>query len=195
MAYKKFDDPAVKVSQAAARGNDAFWEDAKRRALQAIANRVVGSTAGGTAGTGYLHLAGCGTGATAGLAIGNTLVVEINGVYSTCIAQDNLEFPNYGTIGTAASSQVMKFLISTAAGTSGTVTGPGNIVTLSDYTTTALAIAAAKLPELPAGHCALGWVSLVTPVTTAVVIGPSRKTGTTGGTASFTNLVRMPYDG
>ena len=189
MAYKKFDDADAKVSQAALRGNTATNELQLRRAIQAVSNVVIGSTQGTG---GHIVTGALSTGSTSGIQIARALVVRINGVHSTCIAQDNLWMPNYGTVGT---SRAMKFLVSTGAGTSGTVTGPGNIVNCNDYTTNALAIAACKLPDLPDGHCPVGWMSLVTPVATAVLISSKAITGTTGGTAAFQDLVSMPYDG
>jgi hypothetical protein len=193
MAYKKFDDPDEKVSQAGARGNEATQLLAMRRAIQAISNRVVGFTTGGTSGSGYLTQANLGTGGTSGVKINNAVVVTINGVNSTCISQDNLYMPNYGTFGTR---KVAKFLVSTGAGTSGTVTGPGNVVDADDYADDTTALAACKLPDLPDGHCALGWVGIVFPRATEVVMSSKALIGleSTAGTATWQNLTCMPYD-
>lgn len=190
MAYKKFDDPTAAVSQAALRGNEATPLLATRRAIQAISNRVLGHTAG----TGGMVVAGLGTGGTSGIIITNTLKVVINGAMSTCIAQDNLWMPNYGTIGTRSAC---KFLVSTGTGTSGTVTGPGNVVDANAYADDTAALAACKLPDLPDGHCALGYMTLITPRTTAVNMSSKALVGlyTTAGTATFVDLVSMPYDG
>jgi hypothetical protein len=186
MAYRKFDDKPLSVDDSARKASQAFkGNEAMARALQGIANRVIGHTAG----TNALTMAGCGTGSTCGVNIANTLVVSINGKQSTCIAQDNLEMPD-GTMGT---NWVQKYLVCTAAGTSGTVIGPGNSIDKGDYTTVALATAAAKLPDLPDGYCALGYLVLDAPAATAVgAIG----TGVLGtmGTATFYDLVCMPYD-
>ena len=191
MAYKKFDDPAGKVSQATQRGNEATWDVKMRRALQAISNVVIGSTQGTG---GHIITASIGTGGTSGIKINTALVVRINGVHSTCITQDNLWMPNYGTMGTR---EACKFLVSTGAGTSGTVTGPGNVVNANDYTTDTLALAACKLPELPDGHCAIGYMTLITPAATEVNMSPKALVGlySTAGTATFNDLVCMPYNG
>jgi hypothetical protein len=187
MAYKKFDDPNAKVSQAGNKVYDAIWQGAVRRAIQSVANRVLSGT-GGTAGP--LIQAAVAAGGTAGVQIATPVTVLINGVQSTCIAQDNLMIPN----GTMGSNRAAKYLISTGAGTSGTCTGPGNVVSCADYASNTLALAACKLPDLPDGHCALGYMSIISPPTTDVVFAAHSATGTTGGTASFTQLTCMPYD-
>ena len=194
MSYPKFDDPGKGVDQ---KGSHVYAipREVHRRAIQSVANRVVGLTAGGTAGTGMLALAGLVLGTTAGGKIGNAVTVVINGVQSAVIAQDNLQYP----AGTQGTNTIAKYLVSTGAGTSGTITGPGNIVDKSKYATTALAIAAAKLPDLPDGNCALGFITLSAPEATSLAFGPSigfvTGTGGTAGTATYTNLVCMPYDG
>ena len=188
MAYKKFDDASPKVDQSA-RKVYATPEEKFRRAFQGIANRVVGSTSGTAS---HLLQASLGTASTGAVQITNTLVVLINGAYSTCIAQDNLNLPKY----TQAKNTVVKYLLSTGTGTSGTVTGPGNEVSKADYATVALANAAAKLPDLPDGNCALGYITVNAPETLAVVnnaAGLGAPAGTQG-TATFTNLVCMPYN-
>ncbi len=194
MAFKygttKFDAASEKVDQAARKVYGAFPQEAVRRALQGIANRVIGTTAGTASSSGYLLQAGCGTGSTAGVNVANTLVVLVNGAYSTCIAQDNLKLPD----GSQGSNTVAKYLICTKAGTSATCVGPGNVIDKGDYDTAALAAVAAKLPDLPDGYCALGYVTLNAPAASAITY---RGHGTIGsqGTTSFTDLVCMPYDG
>jgi hypothetical protein len=126
--------------------------------------------------------------------------VCINGVQSSVIAQDNLYLPR-GTMGT---NTVSKFLISTATGTSGTVT-QGNVVDKGNYASATLAAAACKLPDLPDAHCALGYVTLHAPAatklifpdgatTTAAELGYITGTGGTAGTATYVDVVCMPYD-
>lgn len=194
MSYPKFDDPGKSVDQ---KGSHVYAIplEAHRRAIQSVANRVVGLTAGGTAGTGMLAVANLGLGGSAGVKINAAVTVVINGVQSAVIAQDNLQYP----AGTQGTNTVAKYLVSTGSGTSGTVTGPGNVVLKSAYATTALAIAAAKLPDLPDGNCALGFVTLSAPEATSLAFGQSigyiTGTGGTAGTATYTNLVCMPYDG
>jgi len=186
---KKFDDADPKVDQAGRKVYGAFPFEAIRRAVQGIANRVIGTTSGTASSSGYLKLAGCGTGGT-GVAIANTVVVLINGQYSTCIAQDPLTLPD----GSQGSNTVAKYLICTSTGTSATCIGPGNVVDKGDYASATLAAAAAKLPDLPDGYCALGYVTLNAPAASAITY---RGHGTIGsqGTTSFTDLVCMPYDG
>lgn len=191
MSYKKFDDPNTKVNAAVRKMNDAFPKEEWRRALQGLTNRVIG----GSNGTqGPLITAGCALGTTAGFKIANALTVVIDGVQSSVIAQDNL-LPAEGTMGT---NTVAKYLICTSTGTSGTVIGPGNIILKSDYASTTLAAAAAKLPDLPDGYCALGYVTYNAPEATAPVFintgGFIMGTGGTAGTAAYVDLVCMPYD-
>ena len=193
MSYKKFDDADAKVDQSSKKVYSVPLE-VFRRAIQGVANRVVGLTAGGTAGTAALALAGLGLGTTAGFKIGNAISVVINGEQSAVIAQDNLYLPA-GTMGT---NTVAKYLVCTAAGTSGTVVGPGNVILKSDYASATLAAAAAKLPDLPDGYCCLGFVTLQAPAATALAHSRSAGfvlgTGGTAGTATYTNLACMPYD-
>jgi hypothetical protein len=190
-AGKKFDDPEKKVDPSVRDVYDAFPKENARRAFQGIANRVIG----GTNGTqGPLINIGAALGTTAGFKITNGVSVVINGVVSECIAQDNLPLPD----GTLAANTVAKYLICTAAGTSGTVIGPGNVVSKADYDTAALAAAACRLPDLPDGYCALGYVTLQAPEETALAFadgaGFVTGTGGTAGTATYVNLMCMPYN-
>ena len=188
---KKFDDPDKKVDPSVRDIYDSFPKEAERRAFQGIANRVIG----GTNGTqGPLITAGCTLGTTAGFNIATGVTVVINGMVSTCIAQDNLPLPD----GTQPANTVAKYLIATAAGTSGTVIGPGNVVDKADYDSATLAAAACRLPDLPDGYCALGYVTLQAPEATALVFadgdGYVTGTGGTAGTATYVDLICMPYD-
>lgn len=192
MAYKKFDDPDTKVDQSARKVYSTF-DERFRRAMQGISNRVVGSTAG----TSLISktLAGCTYAATsAGLATTYDVGVVINGKLTTCAATDDLFMPE----GTQGSGSVAKYLIYTTDGTSATVGGPGNVITRSDYDTEALAAAAAKLPDLPDGGCALGYVSLVAATNSlsfSNAAGYVTGTGGTCGTGTFYDLICMPYNG
>jgi hypothetical protein len=197
MAYKKFDDPDPKVNQSIGKGYDAFPMEAIRRAIQAVANRVISGT-GGT-----YTLAGAGSGASAGFAFASPVKVSINGVMSTVAAQGNLLFGSLGTMGT---NTVAKFLICTKDGTSGTVVGPGNVVSKNDYASATLAAAAAKIPDLPDGAAPLAYVTLQAPATTVLVLTGGATTAAanlgyilgsngTAGTATYVDLVCMPYDG
>lgn len=188
-AGRKFDDPDTAVDTSANKVYSTF-DEKFRRALQGIANRVIG----GTNGTqGPLVLAECAIGTTAGFKTSNDVCVCINGVHSTAIAQDNLYMPE-GTMGT---NTVAKFLICTSTGTSGTIL-QGNVVDKGNYANATLAAAACKLPDLPDGYCALGYVTLNAPAATVLAFSRSAGFalggGGTAGTAAYQDLVCMPYN-
>lgn len=186
MAYKKFDDPDEKVSQAGRKVFDATYSESLRRAIQGITNRVIG----GSNGTqGPLITAGCADGSTGGAQIANALTVLLNGVQDSVIAQDNLRMP----AGTQGSNTVAKYLICTGAGTSGTIIGPGNVVDKANYDSATLAAAACKLPDLPDGYCAVGYLTLNAPTALDVVMNAAAL-GTTQGTSSYIDLMCMPYN-
>lgn len=189
-AGKKFDDPVAKVDASVVGAYDAFPGAAWRRAIQGISNRVIG----GTNGTqGPLIVAGCALGTTNGFKTANDVTCVINGVKSVAIAQDNLYMPT-GTMGT---NTVSKFLICTTTGTSGTIV-QGNVVDKGDYANATLAAAACRLPDLPDGYCALGYVTLDAPAATVLAFSRSAGyilgTGGTAGTAAYVDLKCMPYD-
>lgn len=189
MAYRKFDDPAVDVNDSRMKTYDAFQLEATRRAIQGISNRVMA----GTSGTGYspFNTAGFAVG-TIGSQFTTELLLCLNGAVKTIELQDNIRMP-YGTQGL---NTVAKYLF-VSNGTSGTVrcVGPGNIIDKGDYSTIALANTAAKLPDLPDNHVALGMLTLNAPTLTNVVFAVSSTLGTTGGTATYADLICMPYDG
>lgn len=190
MAYKKFDDANVKVDSSAKKVYGAFPNEAIRRAIQGVANRAFG-----TLGT-------CGIGGSAGFKVAASPPVVINGALSTVAAQDNLLFEELGTMGT---NTVAKFLICTTDGTSATCIGPGNVIDKGDYASATLAAAAAKLPDLPDGACALGMVTLHAPAATILILTDGASTagaklgyaiggGGTAGTATYVDLACMPYN-
>jgi|GEM_PF-4336834 hypothetical protein len=199
MAYKKFDDPVVKVDDTKYGVDDVFFDARIRRAIQAISNVCLGTTSG----TGHIPtLATCALGGSAGFKTTYDVGVVIDGVLSTCAATDNMLFEELGTMGT---NTVAKFLICTKDGTSGTCIGPGNIINKEDYASATLAAAAAKIPDLPDGAAPLGYVTLQAPAvtkliltggasTTAAKLGYVLGTGGTAGTATYVDLMRMPYD-
>lgn len=200
MAYKKFDDPDSKVDTSALKVYNAMWDTRMRRAIQGVANRVLG----GTAGTGYAPtLAGCAIGGSAGFKTTRNVTVVCNGAASTCLLADNLFFSAQSTMGT---NTVAKFLICTTAGTGPQVIGPGNIIHKEDYASATLAAAAAKIPDLVDGECALGYVTLHAPASTVLVLTAAASTaaaalgyaiggGGTAGTAAYVDVLCMPYDG
>ena len=200
MAYKKFDDPDAKGDTSALKVYNAMWTEQFRRAVQSVANRVLG----GTAGTGYAPtLAGCAAGGTCGFLTANNVTVTINGVNSTCLLKDNMYFSAQSTMGT---NTVAKFLICTTAGTGPQIIGPGNIIHKEDYASATLAAAAAKIPDLVDGECALGYVTLDAPASTVLRLTAAATTaaaglgyvlggGGTAGTAAYVDLICMPYNG
>jgi hypothetical protein len=192
MAYKKFDDPTEKVDASANKVYGIF-DERLRRAIQSVTNRVIGSTAG-TGIVGPQFLAGLAVAGSAGFKTTYAVAVVRNGVWSTVAVQNNLFMPE----GTQGTGTVAKYLVTSGDGTSATVRGPGNVITRADYSTEALAAAAAKLPDLPDGDVALGYVSLVAADTKLVFdnhAGFACGTGGTCGTGTFKDLLNMPYNG
>jgi len=181
MAYKKFDDPVKSVSQAGRNVYDAFKDNAIRRAIQSVTNKVVAGGAGGTASTTFA--ANLGTGSTGGIKIGNLLTAVINGRWGTIYNRDNMEFP----AGTQASATYVKYLVSSGFGTSGTITA-GNEGTSATN---------ALLPDLPDGHVALGYMEYAANGTRGWIRTNSVCSGDTGGTNGTVNdwedLVCYPY--
>ena len=181
MAYKKFDDPLLSVSQKVGNVYEAAPVEALRKAFIGISNRVVG--AAGTSGTGVSVTAGCGTGATGGVAVRNLVTAHINGRIGTVSVQANLELP----AGTQAAATYVKYLISSGFGSSGTVKA-GNEGTSSTK---------AYLPDLPAGHVALGYVEYAANGTRGFIRTNGVLSGNTGGTngtvSAWVDLVCIPY--
>jgi len=199
MAYKKFDDADPKVDNSSKKVYGAFPQEAIRRAIQGITNRVWAGTSG-TAG--QLLSGSCGIGGSAGFKVGSGLYLVRDGVLSTLATQDNLLFSELGTMGT---NTVAKFLICSEDGTSATCIGPGNVVDKGNYASATLAAAAAKLPDLPDGAVAVGYVTLHAPADTVLILTDGASTaaaklgyaiggGSTAGTATYVQLVNMPLD-
>ena len=178
MAYKKFDDPNIDVSQKDGEVYKAFVNESMRKALVGVSNRVLG----GTSGTSSL-LAGLGTGSTGGITVTNPLLATINGRLGTITAQADLELP----AGTQASATYVKYLVSSGFGSSGTVT-EGNEGTSGTK---------AFLPNLPAGHVALGYVEYAANGTRGFIRTNSVLSGNTGGTngtvSDWEDLVHIPF--
>jgi len=199
MSYKKFDDADAKVNQSQMKVYDAVVNEALRRAFQGISNRQLGTTAG----TGYVPtLSACAIGTTSGFKTTNESGVIRNGVVTNVLSTDNMYFSTQGTMG---SNTVAKFLICSTAGTGAQIVGPGNIIDKGDYASATLGAAAAKVPDLIDGECALGYVTLQGPATTVLVLTASATTaaaglgyilGTAGtaGTATYVDVVCMPYN-
>jgi hypothetical protein len=187
MAFKyptgKFDDPTKTVSQSGRKVYDANWNDAIRRALVGISNRVIYGTSGSGINGTALN-AGCGTGATGGVGITYGVIAVINGKMGTIGIAANLEFP----AGTQSAATYVKYLISSGFGSSGTVTA-GNEGTGS---TTAL------LPDCPDNHVALGYMEYAANGTRGWIRTNSVCSGDTGGTNGTVNawkdLIHMPLN-
>jgi len=174
MAYRKFDAPNIDVPQGQGKAYEAAPFEALRKAFIGIANRVLG----GTSGTGQVPtLAGCGTGATGGVQITNVVAATINGRLGTITVQEDLELP----AGTQASATYVKYLISSGFGSSGTVTA-GNEG--EDSTS-------AHLPDVPDGHVPLGYADFLS--AQAFARDNGLIVGGTNGTATWTDLIHMPY--
>jgi hypothetical protein len=200
MAYKKFDDPNTKVDDSKFKVFGTMPVEAVRRALQGISNRVLGTTSG----TGHVPtLATCAIGTTCGFKTTVDVGIVRDGIVSTVAAQDNLYFEKQGTMGT---NTVAKFLICSKDGTSATCIGPGNIIDKGLHADATTAAAAAKIPDLPDGACALGYVTLQAPAATVLVLTDGAATaaaalgyaiggGGTAGTAAYVDLVHMPFNG
>jgi hypothetical protein len=184
MAYKKFDDATAKVSQSARKVGDAFWNDAIRRSLQGVLNRVINVGIAGTATTTFASAMGTGT--TGGINIPVHYTAVINGRAGTISSQAMLNLPT----GTQGISTYVKYLVSSGFGSSGTITA-GNEGTGS---TTAL------LPDCPANHVALGYMEFYTNAAawprggkTRDFPGKASGTGGTGGTINaIVDLWNMP---
>lgn len=182
MAYRKFDDPAKSRSNDIGKVYPVFPSDSERRALQGVLNRVIW---GGTGGTHTTSLyAGCGTGSTGGVKITNVLGIAINGRIGTAFNRDNMELP----AGTQSANTVVKYLVSSGFGTSGTVTA-GNEGTSSTK---------AFLPDCPDGHVAVGYFEYATTAGNAFVRTNKALTGHSAATAGtineWVNLVHMPLN-
>jgi len=192
MAYRKFDDPALSGDNAARKVIPAFMNDALRRAIQSVTNRVVSGTNGTLGGTGGVGAAYLGTATTAGIALNTALALCVNGVYGTCIAQDNLYLPK----GTQSKSTYVKYLVANKIGTAGTVIA-GNEGATS---------AAAKLPDCPDGYVAIGYMEYVTGTAGAYIrygggtaggynVISGNAAATCGTVNSWVQLMHMPYEG
>lgn len=189
MAYTKFDAKLVKTDDSRFLVNDAFRKESMRRALQGIANRILTGT-GGTDGTNAIG-AVCATGTTAGVKTTSPVSAIVNGKRVAIAAGDNVELPT----ATLAASTVAKFLISANADGTVSVTGPGNVVEVADYASAGAAGSATYLPDLPDDSVALGYFLWTGPAV-AVTMGTGQVLDTaTTGTAAYTDLFCMPYNG
>ena len=193
MAYKKFDDPNVKVDNSQFSVYDAFAKEPFRRALMSIMNRVIAGTSGTGNFPGVTSTVAKAT--TAGVKTTTQVLAVINGVVNVIPALDNMALPS----GTQGKNTVAKYLVvsygtSGTYGTAGTIVGPGNVVSKADYATVTLANAAAKLPDPPEHTVVLGYVQVNAPTLTDIVFADDSALDTTGGTAVYGDLMNLPYD-
>lgn len=191
MGYRKFDDAPLSRANESRKTYPALPNEAIRRALQGVLNRVVSGTGGTMGGTAGIGAAWLGTGSTAGVKLNTALAITINGRYGTAVAQDNIYLPP----GTQSKSTYVKYLVSVGFGTKGTITA-GNEGTSST---------AAKLPDCPDGMVAVGYVEYATGTSGAYVrygggtaggynILSGKTAGTEGTVNAWEQLLHMPIE-
>lgn len=171
MSYSKFDDPPLKRANDARKTVDSVIpQEAVRRALQSVLNRVIGGTGGTGDGmaAGTAAVAGLGTGSTCGIKIANPLLILVNGRFGTAAAQDNLYLPD----GSQSKSTYVKYLVAVREGTRGTVI-------LGNESTAATS---ALLPDCPDGYVCVGYMEYATGTA-----GAFKRLG--GGTAGAQNVL------
>jgi hypothetical protein len=190
MAYRKFDDAPLSRANESKKVDPVMPWEAIRGALQGVFNRVVSGTDGTMGGTAGIGAAWLGTGSTCGIKLKTGLALIINGRLGTCNANNNLYLPP----GTQSKSTYVKYLVSSGFGDTGTVS-LGN----EGATSTA-----AKLPNCPDGHVALGYMEYATGTAGAFIrIGGgtagnsqnviSGNAGATCGTVNaYVQLMHMP---
>lgn len=174
---------------------EAFKDKGMQRALKAMNARVI--SANGTAGNGAGLAAG--TAGSSQAQVVNTLKYTIDGKAYSLDGTAYVNFPAFanptvvgvieGTYATQVANSYCKYLIS--VGTDGTAaSGSGGLeVSQGNFATAA---ADAKLPDLPDGKCALGYVQIASGTGGFV-------SGTTGMNAAwltvvYADLLTMPTD-
>ena len=189
MAFKysltdKFDSATKSVEDAPRKVYNAFPNDAIRRAIQGISNRILWGVPGtnGTAATCIeaSFKSGCQTGGTGGIGVAKPLGLVINGRQGTTATAGSFWLP----AGTQSSNTFVKYGIFIGFGTSGTVLAGNEGATST----------AAYLPDCPNGYVCVGYMEYTTTAGTAWNRGANVVTGQTGsqGTASFVDLIHMP---
>lgn len=191
MAYKKFDDPAASGDASARKLYGSFPNDALRRAIQSITNRIISGTGGTMGGTAGLANDWIGTGGTSGIVFNNRLILSINGRLGTAASHDNINLPK----GTQGSGTWVKYLVAAKFGGTACTIVAGNEGASST---------AARLPDCPDGMVAIGYMEYNTTSGKFIRFG--------GGTANSYNvlsgnvaatcgtlcgtccLLHMPYD-
>jgi len=186
----KFDAPGKGVSQAADKVYESMMNDAVRRAIQSVTNRVVSGTDGTMGGTAGIGAAWLGTGSTCGIRFKTAVALCINGHYGTADAQDNIYLPN----GTQGSGTWVKYLVAVKFGGNGTVVA-GNEGASST---------AALLPNCPDGYVCVGYMEYATTsgafgrlgggTSGAQNVVSGNVAATCGTVIAFQPLLHMPYD-
>ncbi len=191
MAFKyttrKFDAPPLSGKDDARRTYEAFYNDAMRRALMAISNRVLWGTlaTNGTANTQReaSYKSGCQTGGTGGIGVARALGLIINGRQGTTATAGSFWLP----VGTQSASCFVKYGIFVGFGTTGTVLAGNEGATST----------AAHMPESPEEYVCVGYMEYATTEGTAWNRGANVVSGQTGssGTFTFVDLIHAPlYD-
>jgi hypothetical protein len=181
---KMFDAPPLSGKEDARRTYEAFYNNAMRRALSAITNRVLWGSMGtnGTANTGReaSFKTGCQTGGTGGIGVSVALGLLINGRQGTTATAGSFWLP----VGTQSKDTFVKYGIFVGRGTSGTVLAGNEGATST----------AAHIPECPEEYVCVGYMQYATTAGTAWNRGANVVTGQTGssGTATFVDLIHMP---
>ena len=184
MAYKKFDEATKTVEQAPRKVYNAFPQEAIRRALQSVLNRVYDGdfgTAGTTAAARATALkTNLGTKGGASMAvIGGPNAVIINGRAGTRASCGTTTLP----AGTQGTNCYVKYLVYGAFGSSGAIVAGNESATSTG----------AYLPDLPDGNVALGYFEWLTPAAKTFNRDANSVVGaTTAGTATWVELVHMP---
>jgi hypothetical protein len=161
---------------------DAFPDYAARRALIAINNRILGTTAAGLQ---------AGTSGTAGIAINSAVSYVIDGKIYAGTANTNVAIP--ASLGTQGTGSYCKYLLSWGTDGAVTITKGNESTAGSDgkYYDTADGGKApgAFLPDLPEKSCPIGYFVITTAANhyTAGVGAPA-----TGNTVGYYNLMSMP---
>ena len=179
----KFDEANKNVEQAPRKVYNAFPNEAIRRAIQGISNRILWGVIGtnGTAATCIeaSFKSGCQTGGTGGVGVAKPLGLVINGRQGTTATAGSFWLP----AGTQAAATYVKYGIFIGFGTTGTCLA-GNEATSST---------AAYLPDCPDGYACVGYFEYCAG-TSDWNRNENKCTGQSGssGTGTFYDLIHMP---
>lgn len=166
--YSQTSDPNL----AARTTFQAFPDEAKRRALAGIANRIHGTTPAGLQ-------AGTAGQAEGGVAINSAIDFLVDGKKYSGTANTNFEFP--ASLGTQGTASWCKYLVSY---------GTNGVITITKGNESTSGSAGAFLPDLPDENCAIGYVC----IKTAGAKWTSHENAPADGsnTVGYYNLFNMP---